>query len=92
MLARGEASPAVSINEPSLEAALISRCTGAVLFTTVASLTLLNPNGFWFRRGSTTEVQRYNVKLLYVLLVEELENNYLCCLYLEEEFITLIEG
>lgn len=30
MLARGEASPAVSINEPSLEAALISRCMGAV--------------------------------------------------------------
>lgn len=30
MPARGEASPAVSINEPSLEAALISRCMGAL--------------------------------------------------------------
>lgn len=46
MLARGEANPAVSINEPSLEAALISGCMGAVLFTIPPSLTLLIPNGF----------------------------------------------
>lgn len=46
MLARGEANPAVSINEPSLEAALISGCMGAVLFTILPSLTLLIPNGF----------------------------------------------
>lgn len=54
MLARGEANPAVSINEPSLEAALISGCTGAVLFTTAPSLTLLIPNGFGLTRGSTS--------------------------------------
>lgn len=48
MLARGEASPAVSINKPSLDGALISHCTGAVLFTAATSLTLLIPKGFFF--------------------------------------------
>lgn len=48
MLARGEASPAVSINEPSLDAALISHCTAAVLFTAATSLTPLIPKGFVF--------------------------------------------
>lgn len=48
MLARGEASPAVSINEPSLDGALISHCTGIVLFTAATSLTLLIPKGFFF--------------------------------------------
>ncbi len=87
MLARGEANPAVSINEPSLEAALISGCTGAVLFTTPPSLTLLIPNGFGLKGGSTTAVQRYNVKLLYVLLVEK--SYFLCCLCLESEYVCL---
>ena len=57
MLARGEANPAVSINEPSLDAALISGCTGAVLFTTPPSLTLLIPNGFELRRGREVECE-----------------------------------
>lgn len=48
MLARGEASPAVSINEPSLDGALISHCTAAVLFTAATSLTPLIPKGFHF--------------------------------------------
>lgn len=54
MLARGEASPAVSINEPSLDGALISHCTGAVLFTAATSLTLLIPKGFFFFSSSFT--------------------------------------
>lgn len=57
MLARGEANAAVSINEPSLEAALISGYTGAVLFTTAPSLTLLIPNGFVLRRGSSKALE-----------------------------------
>lgn len=48
MPVRGEASPAVSINEPSLDGALISHCTGAVLFTAATSLTLLIPKGFFY--------------------------------------------
>lgn len=62
---RGEASPAVSINEPSLDGALISHCTGAVLFTVATSLTLLIPKGFFFfflpplrgRAGRSEETQ-----------------------------------
>lgn len=77
MLARGEASPAVSINEPSLDAALISHCTAAALFTTATSLTPLIPKGFFFfcfgewGQGGGAEVQ--NVKLLCVSLVEGLK-------------------
>ena len=79
MQTRGEANPAVSINEPSLEAVLISGCTVAVLFTTPPSLTLLIPNGFRLRRGSITAFQKYNMKLLYVLkqvMLFELESEY----------------
>lgn len=71
MLVRGEANPAVSINEPSLEEALISGCTGAVLFTMPPSLTLLIPNGFGLRRGSTTQAQMFNVKLLVLKVKSE---------------------
>lgn len=46
MQVRGEANAAVSINKASLEEALISGCTGAVLFPTVPLLTLQIPNGF----------------------------------------------
>lgn len=64
MLVRGEANPAVSINGPSLEATLISGCTGAVLFTMLPSLTLLIPNGFVLGRGSATVVQCFIAELL----------------------------
>lgn len=52
MQVRGEANSAVSINEASLEAVLISGCMGAVLFTMVPSLTPLIPNGLG-KRGIT---------------------------------------
>ncbi len=87
MLVRGEANPAVSIIEPSLEAALISGFTGAVLFTTAPSLTLLIPNGFGLRGGSTATVQRYNVKLLYALLVDR--SYFSCCSCLKMYYFCL---
>jgi len=59
MQVRGEANPAVSINEPSLEAALISGCTGAVLFMMLPSLTVLIPNEFVLERWSTAVIQYY---------------------------------
>lgn len=66
MQVRREANPLVSINEPSLEAALISGCTGAALFMILHSLTLLIPNEFVSGRRSSTEIQGYVMKLLSV--------------------------
>lgn len=83
MLVRGEANPAVSINEPSLEAALISGCTGAVLFTTVPSLTLLIPDEFELKSGSTTAVQWYNLKLLCY------KSYFICCFHFKSEYVCL---
>lgn len=58
---RGEASPAVSINEPSLEAALISCCMGA--FHNGAFVNSVNPNWiFGFKPDDTLRKQMYQMK------------------------------
>lgn len=58
---RGKASPAMSINEPSLEAALISCCMGA--FHNGAFVNSVNPNWtFGFKQDDTLRKQVYQMK------------------------------
>lgn len=75
MQVRGEANSAVSINEASLEAVLISGCMGAVLFTMVPSLTPLIPNGLGKTRHHSGAVlykesqqqQKKGLSVIYIL-------------------------
>lgn len=57
MPARGEASPAVSINEPSLKAALISRCMGAL--HNGAFVNSVNPKWIFGSNETTLSESKY---------------------------------